>query len=557
MRSLAGILIAVEAVAILFLLWLWLDARSELAGSRVPNFASSAEHADPPSVARDRASRPAAFRTGTDSGLSLDAAASSRASVLRDDAATAWSPDDPLGIVIFGRILDESGNDIEGGVRFESEQWPSRSGDTEKGLGFVARGLRPGAWTVGATAPACVPFESQIELGASPIRLRYDIALRKATITFVKFRTPEGELFLETARKQVPNLHWRVAPIAVATAQRPGPRLRSTESAGHDRHAIGSWEWRNSSNARINVEVPEGCDGFLVTHVAPPFFASAVVRDEILQTKEVTKTNETVTFSIDVGEMRSRLSTVRLRVVDSDKKPIPDVQVELNDRQSGGGGKTSSADGTVVLENYPPGLLVLEIYASAYAHVEQYVRLVPGQVVDLGDIVLDPATSIEGRLLGPDGLPIAGSVSHFFLETITFPQPLDFAGSGVATEADGRFRFAAARRGRYLLIGSDDGHAKRSLIVDTTSGPVRNVDLVLGPGTRVTFDAAAADVDCLMQLRDSAGTLLVSHRVWGSGRWAMTLAQGAYTLTVFDDDRLLRTRPFSVGPAPMHVRVGE
>src|SRR5262249_51418851 len=127
---------------------------------------------------------------------SPEAAPASQLVALREDTPGAWSPDDPLGIVIFGRILDESGHDVDGSVWFEHDEYGGRSGLGDfRGRptdlpGFIVRGLRPGTWRVTARAEPFLPFEGQIELGPTPTRLRYDVVLKRSTLTFVKFRTP-------------------------------------------------------------------------------------------------------------------------------------------------------------------------------------------------------------------------------------------------------------------------------------------------------------------------------------------------------------------------------
>jgi hypothetical protein len=407
-------------------------------------------------------------------------------------------------------------------------------------IGFVAFGL--GLAAVGCRSPGHARPERQIVL---------------PTHTFVRFETPNGRSLAngldELSTRKEDRVDFRVRVIAVATRERPGQRLSATIQADHGWNVLGRWQlphWKEHTK----VPVPAGCDGQLLTDLAPPFFVSAVVRDEVLQTQEVRVQDSIVTFVIDPSDVRARLAGFRLRLLDSSRQPLDWATVELTDAGSAGGGWKTGKDGRVAVAYYLPGLLILRIEAAGQGKVSRWVRLPPGRVTDLGDVVLDPATVIEGRVTDAEGFAVPGIVYFYFLDDLTFPQSMDALGWSMRAKG-GRFRYEVCRRGHYLILVRS-AFATRALVVDTSAGDVRGVDIRVEAGTSVTFEGAPADRGLLVEVRDGSGLPVVSHRFFSLARFERLLAPGAYTLSVYEDETVIRRQSFAVGTVALTLWAG-
>jgi hypothetical protein len=388
-------------------------------------------------------------------------------------------------------------------------------------------------------------------------RARHERPIVLPTHTFVRFETPDGrrlnELLHDSAAPPDAKVDFRAGVIAIATHQPPGERLRATTHADHRRHELGSWELPNWKE-RTTRAPPERADGTVLTDIAPPFFISAVVRDEVLQTKEVRVQDSIVTFVIDPAEVRARLGGFRLRVV-AGGQPVERASVELTDAGSGGGGWKTDSDGRLAVANYLSGILILRIEAAGQGRIERWVRLASGRVTDLGEIALEPAAVIEGRVLDPDGNPVPALMRFRYLDELGSPQAIDELQWSGMRAREGRFVRGECRRGRHLVFATS-AFATRVLVVDTSTGDVRGLDVRLERGTNVTFEGGPEDRWRLVEIRDGAGLPVTARRLWSPPRFEILLAPGPYTLSVFDDETLVRREEFVVGTEPATIGAG-
>jgi protocatechuate 3,4-dioxygenase beta subunit len=157
--------------------------------------------------------------------------------------------------------------------------------------------------------------------------------------------------------------------------------------------------------------------------------------------------------------------TVVGRVVDPDGKPVAAADVSLRRVQrspgmghgltSGGPGPSAAtgADGRFRFHRVETGEYDLQVTRRGFAAGDRGALTVLAQKsdVDLGDVVLEPGVVLEGRVVGPKGVPVAGA------EVWPWPDTTPFERSPVwhepvTTDAEGAFRLADLRRGERVQL---------------------------------------------------------------------------------------------------------
>lgn len=162
----------------------------------------------------------------------------------------------------------------------------------------------------------------------------------------------------------------------------------------------------------------------------------------------------------DLGEiMLARAGSATGRVVDPDGEPIAAAFVEVAPGHRGHYGLIPRAEthadheGFFQLAHVPTGRLEVRVEAEGHAsRVLEELDFKAGQELSIGDVVLPRAGIIAGRVVTPDGVPIAGaSVS------LDPADQLNGDISGARTGEDGAFRVqlkaAAPHRMRVRATG--------------------------------------------------------------------------------------------------------
>ncbi|MEM7308094.1 MAG: sigma-70 family RNA polymerase sigma factor [Planctomycetota bacterium] len=155
---------------------------------------------------------------------------------------------------------------------------------------------------------------------------------------------------------------------------------------------------------------------------------------------------------------RQRLAA---RAIDEALRPIAGAVLSLYSAKS----EPSGADGRVELalsaaHTHDGGYLVA-LQASGYGTIFEHVQLESDEpLLDLGDLVLAPGGTLAGRVLGPDGAPLAGAEVVIGGEDHLRHSPDDLARMGpepygwsprTRTDADGRFRLDGVEAGERVL----------------------------------------------------------------------------------------------------------
>jgi hypothetical protein len=509
------------------------------------HFTGSADAGDASPAASARARARAASRE-TDSRAPINPAPF----VEPDDVA--FSADDPVGIMLFGKVTRPDGKTPKGELHVsladeETDEW--RSSQVKSGS-YAITGLRPGTWSIVSRNVGYKELKQPVQLTAAQPRQRLDLVFEPCTILKVKIITPEGQLLQEAIRAE--KLDWNVIVGVVATLTAPSGDLPMTPYASHDDWGIGILR----GGRGFGGEVPKGYTGVLELREGPPVFLSAVMRHVIIATKHVPAGAEEAEIVVPVSAVKSKLATLKTRIVDADTgAPITKARIEATDRQSGGAPYPVDENGNVVKEGLRPGLLHFSVNAEGYEYLTQYIRLEPGQINDLGTFRLNKGVTIEGMVVDEHGAPVKASVSYRNLDRIEFPQPLE-VGMSYGGGGEGAFTITGAGRGRGVVIAeASDPRTVTAMAVNTAAGPVTNLRVVMKAGTRVAFEYKFDRSErYLVSLVDEAGTPWMSSY---SGPWTMKMVipPGSYTLRIHDDKTLRKSIPVAVGATPLRIPV--
>jgi len=160
-----------------------------------------------------------------------------------------------------------------------------------------------------------------------------------------------------------------------------------------------------------------------------------------------------------------------------DRSPLPRVQVlvfSTDPEKPAGGQRETAYDGTFRLDRLPAGTYSLSVLTTRGL-------ITHTQTVEIGgdrDLTVEIATgAVEGRLLSPEGLPIAGaSVSLATEGTHLHPA---FPGLTASSDGQGAFALPGVPAGTYKMTTRAAGFAPAESQVVVTPGGTVHVDLVL------------------------------------------------------------------------------
>jgi hypothetical protein len=134
------------------------------------------------------------------------------------------------------------------------------------------------------------------------------------------------------------------------------------------------------------------------------------------------------------------------------------------------GQRETAHDGTFRIERLPAGSYALTVMTG--------MSPVHTQTLDIGgdrDLAIEIATgAVEGRLLSPEGLPVAGASISLAVET---EHP--FPGPAASSDDQGAFAFPGIAAGTYKLTFRADGFAPAESQVVVPPGGTVHLDLVL------------------------------------------------------------------------------
>lgn len=204
---------------------------------------------------------------------------------------------------------------------------------------------------------------------------------------------------------------------------------------------------------------------------------------------ELRRAEEELTEPLDIVLRRG--AAVAGRAVDPDGAPLPGVAVRLFEEVEGGFSDwvpreqrdlaretVTGDDGRFLARHLAPGAYDLELRLEGRAPrllpgVEPPEELEEGAALDLGDVVLEPGTALEGRVVDADGAPV--SDAEVRLDHSAPPPGFELENRETTTDAEGRFRLEDLQPGEPVTVLVDASGflpARAPEVVPPTEEPI-------------------------------------------------------------------------------------
>ena len=458
-------------------------------------------------------------------------------------------PVDPdLGVLGYGRVAAVDGAGVpDARLELEDDEARLYRASTGPTGGWSLAGFPPGPYELRVERDGFLPHAERVAVPAAR-DWRRDVRLVPAARLPVRFEDEQG---VALAMQGFGDLASTLA--VVATREPPGRRLPGVTGRLASRSPFGRFL------SRAERETPPDLgprhQGILALEAAPPLFASAVVRDVVLETRSISGAEEELVFVVDPSALEAIRATVRVRLVDRDDG-TPITEGVVLQHPSGGLRATPRVEeGELVFEGVPPGTLDLETPASGtWERLERAVDVPPGGALDLGTIALGRRAPFRVRIVDEAGAPVAQDVRLVVARPELASAPGDRGQRmGIRIGADGVAEVAHLAPGpTFVAAGGGDGWALVARMVDTRRET--DVELVLRRGTPVVLRrAASARPEIVYVLEDAAGFALLG------GSWLprdLFLASGRYLLRGLEGTREVERVPFAVAQERLVVRYG-
>jgi len=509
------------------------DARGPEGAGRAGDAVEADAAAPERLVDLDEADRAGAM--GDDGGrCAVPGPASGIEAASRDDRAPGHAPGPSL---VRGVVVGPDGTPLDGRATVFASDASGRTPvtGTDDGGRFLFTGLAPGRLEFRTYALGGRPATASVLVEEGGVH-SVELVVAPAVLVRVRALDGGGEP-LRDAVRDVTGGEVRLA--AIATERRPEEVLDPRFAHGNNPYGIGAtWD---AHRFGLDPDPKPGSLGVLAVERDAPFHVSLVVGQITLATQRVAPGADEVEFSVEASELEARLASVSVKVVGAaDGAPVAaDVRIA---RGAGGARRPAPAatddDGVVSLGAVWPGPITLRVDAPGLASVERDLVLRPGENLRLGDLVLGPPLTLDGRVESPDGEALAVEVRCELLGADLGPVRRWTRASG----PDGAFRFEGLPAGRYTvrIEGDDEGRvpfAARTVwtsgltSVDARAGEPPTVDIVAERAVETVFDLEGLPDGARLTVVDAEGRVLRRARPdWNV--WALKLPRGAKELVV-------------------------
>ena len=192
-------------------------------------------------------------------------------------------------------------------------------------------------------------------------------------------------------------------------------------------------------------------------------------------------------------------------------------------------------DGELRWPSCPVGRVQVLIPCDGYAPYAAERDLVANDEHNLGEVLLEPGSRLQGLVQDIGGMPVANATVLLGEET-----DLDLFEPLVHSGADGSFRIAGVTSRSSRLVVRAKGFAARTVDLQLPADVLARSPLVVtlerGSTIEVTLEPSADRDGGLVQLRRQ-GRLLASSEIGENGRaWFPNRSAGSYTVQLFGSD---------------------
>jgi hypothetical protein len=201
----------------------------------------------------------------------------------------------------------------------------------------------------------------------------------------------------------------------IASLEPPGVQLDESLAPFYTRQGIGQFSPHRNSWNEDKVVGPDHCLGELEIPIRFPVHVSVALGSAVLATQRLDVQQAELTLDVTAELVAERLGKLQLRVISAaTRDPIPGAHLELGPMPLFGSRTEATADdqGQIVRASVA-GPAWLSVTASGYESLPLGARIPRGTTCDLGDIALQPATTVSGVVHRSSAKP--GSELHLVL----------------------------------------------------------------------------------------------------------------------------------------------
>lgn len=305
--------------------------------------------------------------------------------------------------------------------------------------------------------------------------------------------------------------------------------------------------WRSSHGfdmprGRVGGDLPERYAGVLELPERRAAHVAVVLKEQVLARGTLAPGQPELELTVDPAAWIGSLATLRLQVVDSAGQPVPTAKVGVNDVQSWQQPGAVDGEGRFEQAHLLPGLFQLSVNAPGLASAPYSVRLAPGTVTDLGQLVVQPLRTVTIVVRdAPAGEGLSASV-----------RPLDPAPRPELAERSLRLSLDRGKGtvglvdGRYRLMVSGRGGARVEF--DTRALGEAPLEVTLQPEATLEIDPTAAAGPTRLLLRSTDGAVVFDRWVTWRTRWRLPLLLGTYAASIQSMQGQVREQVLEVGP---------
>lgn len=293
---------------------------------------------------------------------------------------------DSAEILVRGTVRDEQGQPAKGAYL----RWVESSG-AEHLVGctdgaYAAPGLRPGHYLVVLGGEAYRREELQVDLSATPQLQQRDFVVHSGMRFPIRIVDASGASPLGPPDSDATRRAWALTVRATRSA--PPETVNALSPSTNEISECGEFNSRyllEPEEAKLGVDTL----GLLTLSQPPPLFVSLAFGNRTVATQRIEELPKELVFTIDPETLRSLLAGVRLRLVQADgRTPFVGGSVTLSTQNGAGGQVSSDADGRAEFLERIPGAYEIRLASKGRALPGRSVVLEPGQVLELGDIVM-------------------------------------------------------------------------------------------------------------------------------------------------------------------------
>lgn len=303
------------------------------------------------------------------------------------------------GILVRGTMRDEQGKPAEkSGLRWVESSGVEHFGVCTDGEYSIA-GLRAGHYLVVFGGENYRREELPVDLAAAPEVQRYDFVVHPGMRFPIRIVDSNGVSLLPKEGDQEAMRAWILT--VHATRREPTGTVECLSPYTNQNSECGMFLSSFLLEPRHEV-LGAGVLGMLALSERPPLYVSLAFGSSVVASRRIEEVPKELVFTIEPELLRSRLAGVRVRLVGADHKtPAAGGSVMLQAQSSGTLSSKTDDDGRVEFLERTPGTYELWLMAKGCSMQSRRAVLVPGEVLDLGDVVLSEGPSLKVRFEFP------------------------------------------------------------------------------------------------------------------------------------------------------------